>query len=171
MWASRMRKRIRLYAVALLPALWGVVGAVAISPVGAEVALADGPSAASATVAMYGGTNAGGWPVFAQVTRNGRMIKRIVGAIAADCTQGGMLVVPSEWRNVPISRARTFRTAYHDTDTVEGVEVTMSETLSGRLNRARSRMSAKWRATATFRSPDGTVDTCDTGTLGFVLHR
>lgn len=171
MWARRIRKRIGIYAVALLPAMWGIVGAVAISPMGAEVARAEAPSAASATVTMYGGTTDDGWPVFAQVTRNGRMIKRIVGAIAADCTQGGTLVVPSEWRNVPISRARTFRTAYDDSDTVDGVEVTVSETLSGKLNRAHTRISAKWHATATFRSQDGTVNICDTGTLGVVVHR
>ena len=171
MWASRMRKRIRVYAVALVPAVWAL-GGVAISPLGAEAAGADGPSAAGSALVTYGGTTSKGWPVFAQVTSNGRLIKRIVGGISADCTQGGMYVFPSEWRNVPISRARTFRVSYHDSDTLDdGVEVTVSETLSGKLNRARTRISAKWHASTTFRSPDGTVDTCDTGTLGVALHR
>jgi len=171
MWASRIQKRMRVYAVALVPAVWAF-GAVAISPLGAEVASAEGPSAAGSTVAMYGGTTSKGWPVFAQVTSNGRLIKRIVGAITADCTEGGPMVFPSEWRNVPISRARTFRASYEDSDTLDGgVEVTLSETLSGRMNRARTRLSAKWHASMTMRSPDGTVNTCDSGALGVALHR
>lgn len=171
MWASRMRKRMRVYAVALVPAVWAFAG-IAVSPLGAEVANAEGPSAAGSTVAMFGGTTSKGWPVFAQVSANGRMIKRIVGAITADCTQGGMWMFPSDWRRVPISRAGTFRVAFHDSDTLDdGVEVTVSETLSGRLNRAHTRISARWHATSTLRSPDGTVDTCDTGTLGVALHR
>ena len=171
MWASRMRRWLRAYAVALVPAVWAL-GAVAISPLGAEVASAAGPSAASATTTMYGGTTSNGWPVFAEVRRDGRQIKRIVGTIAADCTDGGMLFVPSEWRSVAISRARTFRVSSRDSDTLDdGIEVTMSETLSGKINRAHTRISARWHATTTFRSPDGTVNTCDTGTLGFALHR
>lgn len=171
MWASRMWKRMRVYAVAIVPAVWAL-GGVAMSPLGAEVASAEGASAAGSTVAVYGGITSNGWPVFAEVTSNGRMIKRMVGAIASDCTQGETSVFPSEWRNVPISRARTFRASYQDSDTLDdGVEVTLSETVSGKLNRAHTRISARWHATITMRSPDGTVDTCDTGTLGVSLHR
>lgn len=171
MWASRMQRWMRVYAVALVPAVWAF-GAVAISPLGAEVASAEGPSAANTTTAMYGGMTSNGWPVFAEVRRDGRLIKRIVGTIAAGCTDGGMFFVPSEWRSVPISRARTFRVSYRDSDTLDdGVEVTVSETLSGKINRAHTRISASWHATTTFRSPDGTVNTCDTGTLGIALHR
>ena len=83
-----------------------------------------------------------------------------------------MFFVPSEWRSVPISRAGTFRVSYRDSDTLDdGVGVTVSETLSGKINRAHTRISARWHATTTFRSPDGTVNTCDTGTLGIALHR
>ena len=171
MWASGMRKRMRVYVVALVPAVWAL-GSVAVSPLAAEVAHADGPSAASSTLAMYGGTTSNGWPVFAEVTSNGRKIKRIVGTIAADCTQGGELVFPSTWRDLRVTRAGAFRARYENTDTLDnGVDVTASEALSGKLNRAHTRISVRWHASTTFRSPDGTVDTCDTGTLGVALHR
>ena len=162
--------RIRAYATALLPAVWVLV-TLAMSPAAAEVALADGPSASSSSTVLYGGTTSNGWPVIAEVTPNGRLIKRIVGGIDADCSQGGVFSFPSTWRNVPVSRGGAFKASYHDTDSAEGVEVTMSETLAGRLNRAHTRVSATWRSTTTFRQPDGTVDVCDTGTLKVALHR
>ena len=171
MWASRIQKRVRVCAVALVPAVCAF-GGVAVAPLGAEVASAETPIAAGNVVAMYGGLTSNGWPVFAEVARNGRVIKRIVGTMAADCTQGGSDVFPSTWRNVRVSRNGTFTATYEDTDPLDnGGEIVMSERLTGKLNRARTRISATWRASTTFRSPHGTVDTCDTGALRVALHR
>jgi hypothetical protein len=167
---KRLHVPLRVRAAALLPAFW-VLAALAMSPVGAEVALADAPSASSSSTVLYGGLTSNGWPVIAEVTSNGRMIKRIVGGIGADCSQGGVLSFPSTWRNVPVSRRGGFKASYEDTGSSDGVEVTMSESLSGKLNRAHTRISATWRSSTTFRNPDGTVDTCDTGALRVTLHR
>jgi hypothetical protein len=43
--------------------------------------------------------------------------------------------------------------------------VTVSETFAGKFNRTRTRLTATWRSSTTFRAPDGTVDVCDTGSL------
>jgi hypothetical protein len=171
MWATRKRTRVplrvRAAAVALAPAVWAL-GALAMSPVGAELALAGGPTAAQRSAGvMYGGATSNGWPVVIELTRDGRRVKRVLGGMSARCSQGGMYTFPSQWRDLRISRTGAFRAAYQDTDVDEGVEVTYEEAFAGKLNRARTRVTGVWRASTTFRLPDGTVDVCDTGALRF----
>jgi hypothetical protein len=166
----RVPVRLRVLAAALLPAIC-VLGTLAMSPLGAELAYADGASAASRSVTVFGGLTADGWPVVAEVTADGRKVKRIVGAISASCSQGGSLAFPSQWHDLRISRSRTFKASYHDSEVVDGVEVTMSESLVGKLNSTRTKLSGIWRASTTFKEPDGTTDTCDSGSLKFSLHR
>jgi hypothetical protein len=166
----RIPLRMRARVIALVPAVWALA-AVATSPVGAELALADGPSAARSATVVYGGTTSNGWPVVADVTRDGRMIKRIVGAIPVHCSEGGDFSLPSQWRYLRVSRAGAFKASYENKDVEEGVEMTVSERLAGKLNSARTRISATWSLSMTFKNPDGTVDVCDSGTLKVTLRR
>ena len=174
MHATRKRSgiagRIRTHVAAVASVIWALA-AVTMSPLGAEVALADGPSAANRPAAVYGGTTSNGWPVFAEVTSDGHRIKRVLGAIYLDCGQGQGFTMRSQWHNLRISRSGTFKTSYRDTSADEGVETTYSETFAGRINRARTRLSASWRISMTFGNPDGAVDTCDSGALSVALHR
>jgi hypothetical protein len=174
MWSTGKRTRIpvgvRARAAALAPAV-ATLALVATSPMGAELALAGGPSAARTFTGVYGGMTSNGWPVIAEVSRDGRRLRRIVGAIAADCSQGGGYTIPAQWRDLRISRSGAFRASYEDTDVADGVEITLSETLTGKLNRARTRITAVWRAAASYRAPDGTVDVCDSGALRVTLRQ
>ena len=118
MHATRKRSgiagRIRTHVAAVASVIWALA-AVTMSPLGAEVALADGPSAANRPAAVYGGTTSNGWPVFAEVTSDGHRIKRVLGAIYLDCGQGQGFAMRSQWRNLRISRSGTFKTSYRDT--------------------------------------------------------
>ena len=161
----RMPLRIRAHVAALVPAIV-TLAAVAVSPMGAEVAMADGASAGQrSTGVVYGGLTSNEWPVVVEVTRDGRRIKRVVGGIFAACTQGGYHAFPSQWTDLRISRRGAFKASYYDTDVEEGTETTWSETFVGKFNRARTQLTATWRSSTTFRMPDGTVDVCDTGSL------
>jgi hypothetical protein len=156
---------IRAHVAALTPAV-AALAVAATSPMGAEVALADGSSAGQRSAGViYGGMTSNGWPVVVEVTRDGRMVKRVVGGMSAKCSQGGMYSFPSQWRYLRISRSGAFKASFNDSWLDEGVEVTAAETFVGKFNRARTRLTATWRASTTFRMPDGTVDVCDTGAL------
>jgi hypothetical protein len=149
--------------------LWALI-AVAMSPVGGEVALANGSAAARGSAVVLGGTTSNGWPVVAELSRDGRFIKRVLGGIYADCSEGGGWAFPSEWRDLRVSRTGAFKASYDDTDVDEGVEVTYFETLAGKLNRARTKLTATWRASTTFTYPDGTANVCDSGPLRVTLR-
>jgi hypothetical protein len=160
----RIPLRIRATVAALAPAV-AMVGLVAMSPMGAELALADASAAQRSAGVVYGGLTSNGWPVTVEVTRDGRLVKRVVGAMFADCSQGGSYTFPSQWRDLRVSRSGAFKASYHDTDVDDGVVVTYAETFVAKFNRARTRLTGKWRSSTTFRTPDGTVDVCDTGSL------
>jgi hypothetical protein len=161
----RIPLRIRARAAALAPAV-AALAVAATSPMGAELALADGSSAAQGSAGVvYGGLTSNGWPVVVEVTRNGRLIKRAVGAIRARCSQGGSFTLPSQWRFVRISRNGAFKASYDDSWVDEGTEVTVSESFVGKFNRPRTALTGTWRASTTIRMPDGTVDVCDSGSL------
>jgi hypothetical protein len=161
---------IRAHTAGLVSVGWAVA-IVAMSPAGAELALADGPSAARSKGAVLGGLTSNGWPVVAELTPDGHRFKRIVGAIVADCSQGGRWATPSEWRDLRISRSGAFKTSYRDTDVFDdGTQVTYVESFAGRINRARTRLTARWSSSTTLQYPDGTVDVCDTGVLKLTLH-
>ena len=166
----RVPVRMRALGAVLLPAIC-VLGTIAMSPLGAELAYADGASAASRSVITFGGLTSDGWPVMAQVSSDGRRVKRIVGAIYASCSQGGGFAAPSQWRDLRISRSGAFKASYHDSGVVDGEEITISETLVGKVNRARTKVTGTWRASTTFKEPDGTTDVCDSGSLKFSLRR
>jgi hypothetical protein len=175
MWATRKRVRIplriRALATALVPAMWAFA-AFAMSPAAADVALADGPTAAKRSAGViYGGMTSNGWPVIVEVTRDGRLVKRVVGGMSAPCSLGGRYTFPSQWRDLRISRAGAISASYQDTDVDEGVEVTYEESFAAKFNRERTRVTGKWRASTTFRMPDGSVDVCDTGSLRFTAQQ
>ena len=163
----RLRLWIRAQAAAVAPAIATLV-AFTMSPMGADLALADVPAAAQRPAGLvYGGTMSNGWPLVVEVTRNGRMVKGVVGAVSASCDQGGIFSFPSTWRYLRINRHGAFKASYRDNYLDEGTEVTVSETFVGRFNRNRTKVTGQWRDTHTFTAPDGTVEVCDTGSLSF----
>ena len=167
----RIQQRVRALAAALVPA-GTALALFTMSPMGAELAMADEPTAAQfSSGSILGGATSNGWPVVVELTRNGRMIKHAVAALSADCTQGGRFIYPSEWAFLRISRSGTFRTSWEDTDVYDGTQVHLTETFTGKFNRARTRLTATMRASTTFRMPDGTEDVCDTGALKITARR
>ena len=167
MRATRRATWILERVAALTPAIV-TFAIVSMSPLGAEVALAAESSASGRSAGVvYGGLTSNGWPLTVEVTRNGRMVKQVLGAISSPCSLGGSFIFPSTWRDLRISRSGAFRASYDDSFVDEGYEVTISETFAGKFNRKRTKLTGRWRAASTFRDRDGTVDVCDSGLLRF----
>ena len=171
MRATRRATRILGRVSALTPAI-ATLAIASMSPLGAEVALADGSSASQRSAGVvYGGMTSNGWPVTIETTRDGRMIKRVVGAIDADCSMGGSFTFASSWRYLRISPSGAFKASYRDDYLDEGYEVDVAETFAAKFNRNRTKITGTWRDVHTFRGSDGTVDVCDTGVLRFTAKQ
>jgi hypothetical protein len=167
-------RRVLSIVYAIAATLTPVAMALMLSPVGAEVALADASAQAGAARLAgipYGGLISNRWPVVFQVSRDGRQLVSVVGAIEMKCSEGGSLIVPDSWNRLPLSRRGGFRGTYRDAFEEGGDRVEISDSIRGRLNRARTRITGKWRSRMTLHQADGSVDTCDSGRLRFSAER
>jgi hypothetical protein len=130
----------------------------------------DSPDARSAAVAAvtYGGVTGQGWPVVVELSRNKRRVVRAVVGIALRCTAGGFAFYSDPYGNLAVNRKRKFSASFgpdterHDDGTTSDFEGSMS----GRLNRARSKISGTWRFKVTdYDNAGAVVDVCDSGSV------
>jgi hypothetical protein len=143
-----------------------------LSP-GAVALASPGDGAArgsSAKPVVLGGLTSKGWPVYIQLSGNGKRIIRAVGAIEANCSKGGSFSVPDRWTDVPV-RHRRFKATLRDSFTDNGETVDIDDTFSGKVNRKRTVVSGTWQTKTAFHEADGSVDTCDSGVLKFTARR
>jgi hypothetical protein len=145
------------------------------SPAGAAVAFAGTPGDGAARSARsgptaFGGLTSKGWPVYIQLSGNGKRITRAVAAIDSPCTKGGSITVPDKWTNVPIRHGR-FKDAFKDSSTENGETFDYDDTFAGKVNRKRTVVSGTWHVKTVIHEADGSVDTCDSGVLKFTARR
>jgi hypothetical protein len=116
---------------------------------------------------VLAGTTSQRWPAMFELVADGRMIKRAVIGVELKCSDGGTVPLPDPWLFVPVKRNGTFRATFHDTISDEGQTLEISDSLSGRFNRTRSRVSATLRTRMTFSSgvPGDPPVSCDSGNV------
>jgi hypothetical protein len=156
----------------LIATLVSVVGLIAVSPMGA-VALASEPEGiiSARGVNVLGGLTSQRFPVMIEVSKNGRQIKRAAAGINLPCSMGGSVTFPDRWTRITVSRRGSFKATYRDAFTDEGAVVTVSDSLEGKLNASRTVVTGRWRNTMVSREPNGTVETCDSGSVRFSARR
>jgi hypothetical protein len=145
------------------------------SPLGAAVAFAGTPHDGGARMARggsltLGGLTSKGWPVYIQLSANGKQVVRAVAAIETPCSKGSSLFAPDKWTRVPI-RHGLFRTAFRDSFTDQGQQVDFADVFTGKVNRKRTVVSGTWSVKLTIHEADGSVDTCDSGVLRYTARR
>lgn len=156
----------------MIATLVSMIGLIAVSPMGAT-ALATEPqgSASARGVHVLGGLTSQGFPVLVEVSRSGRQVKRIVAGLRMHCGQDGRITEPERWLRLPVSRRGAFRASYRDSFSDQGAQVTVSDSLVGKVNARRTAVSATWRLTMVVREPNGTVDSCDSGNVRVTARR
>ena len=158
--------RVTVAAVVLI----GLMGLTAVSAQAAE----RGPRPQRPATLKYAGETFRGGPVVVTVARDGRTLKRLVGAIEMTCSDGtdtfGMVTVAS-WRVLRISRGGSFGSHTEDSSVQDGSTVDYTESVSGRFNRARTSVTGHWQEKFVVHQPDGSTLTCDSGSLGFDADR
>lgn len=156
----------------LIVTLVSVVGMIAVSPMGATALATELESSASARgVHVLGGLTSQGFPVLIEVSSNGRQIRRAVAGIEQRCSAGGRFATSDKWMRVPVSRRGTFKVTYRDSFTDEGAVVTVSDSFEGKLNARRTVLTGRWRNTMVVREANGSVDTCDSGSVRVKARR
>jgi hypothetical protein len=130
----------------------------------------DGNHARSAAAAgvVYGGRTAQGWPVVIELNRNRRRVVQAVAGIRLDCTSGIVVNLSDRYFNGTVNNRRKFGGEFGP-DTrrnADGTSTDLEGSMSGALNRARSRASGRWHLKLTVYDAAGAVtDTCDSGSV------
>jgi hypothetical protein len=153
------------------------IGAALAVPLAASASHhSDGPYARSAATAgvTYGGLTSQGWPVVIQLNKSQRRVVRAVIGLHLRCTSGYEFDLPDGFVNLAVNAKRKFRAGFgpvtqrYDDGTTYDVE----GSISGALNRARSKMSGKWRLKVTDHNSAGAVtDTCDSGSVSWTAKQ
>jgi hypothetical protein len=156
----------------LIATLVSVVGIIAVSPMGAVAVASEPESIISARgVHVLGGLTSQGFPVLMEVARNGRQVKRAVAGIGLRCSAGGRFADSDSWTRIPVNRRGSFKATYRDSFMSEGDQVTISDSVEGKVNAKRTGVTGHWRNIMVVREPNGTVDTCDSGSVRFSARR
>ena len=144
-----------------------IVTAVGIPMAAGASQHSDNPYArsAAATGVVYGGRTSQGWPVMIELTKTGRKVAQAVIGLRLPCASGNFALFPDRYINMPVNKRRKFGTSFGP-ETVtndDGTKLESEGSISGGLNRARSKVSGRWHLKVVYLdTSDGVIDTCQT---------
>lgn len=137
--------------------------------VGALIALTAGSAQAATPPVVLAGFTSQSYPSFFKVS--GRSLA--VGSIALrmQCTSGAVFAVPDRFARVPIGPKGKFHEATGSTTTSDGVTYTATDTLTGSVNGAHSKLTGTWHLAIDYATSGGQTDRCDSGQVRFADTR
>jgi hypothetical protein len=122
----------------------------------------------------YGGFTKSGWPLVIQVARSGKQVTRAGIVLDMTCTSGVRFPFPDNYNKLAISKSGAFKSSFADEliDEGQGHFALLSGSISGKLNRARTKITGTWTLHDTERDAQGTpTDQCDSGTVRFSANQ
>jgi hypothetical protein len=148
------------------------MGRIRLSVVAAVVVamtLASPALARPAADVTFGGKTSAKWPVMVQLSRDGRQVAYAVAAWSAKCSDGPFAST-EEFTQIPVSTRRKFSKSYDTGNFQDGsATVRYAASLTGTINKRRSRITGTVRVMLSDKDPTNGVDsTCDTGTVKYV---
>jgi hypothetical protein len=165
MHAKRRRRFVRLALVGALAGTAAVSVPVAATASSHLVGAPAGSAAAKGVV--YGGMTAQGWPVVIEVSKDRRRVAQATAGLHLTCADGAFGRLADTYQGLTVQR-RKFRARFGPTH-VRQNDGTISDytgSISGTFNRARSKVSGRWRLQITDHDDTGgVVHTCDSGSV------
>ena len=161
--ARKSALRLGLVAVSISAAL--AVSLAASASAQGDAASARGAAAAALT---YGGLTSQDWPVV--ILLNKSQLRGVLAVIGVHfrCTSGDYINTSHGFFDLAVNNRRKFRASFgpitqrYD----DGTTYDLEGSISGALNRARSKVSGQWRLKVTDHDSTGAVtDTCDSGSV------
>jgi hypothetical protein len=118
---------------------------------------------------VLGGVTAQGGPVVLEMSRNGRQVVRAVSSLRLTCTSGAIFTLFDGYQKLPVKN-RKFSLSFGPqvVRNADGTTTDLEGSISGTLNKARSRATGRWQFKGTDRDAAGVVtDTCDSGAISW----
>jgi hypothetical protein len=163
--------RTKNKTVAGLTAAMAVCGALAIVPTSAgAAAVAKSRPAPAGGVAFVAETAAGGLNIVLSADR--RRVRTALFSYEQTCSDGDTTYDYDRFVAIPIAANRTFNYHYESgpqaMPATPGASFSYTNTLSGVVNKAGTRIIGSARSTFALSNPAGASFTCDTGAVKFV---
>jgi hypothetical protein len=152
---------------------WLRVGLVVAVVIAAHAVHAGSADAAPVTPApgavLLGAVTSQNMPAVFRVAGDGRTLTLAEIAVGMTCTSGAHFVLSDGFVRVPISKSGRLRVDYSQPATVGsgGTTYAVTDSVTGRLNRAHTKLSGVWRLSIDYSYTDGTTDHCDSGSVQF----
>ena len=155
----------------------GAIGAIAATVVvGVPLAASasthqSGPAARAAATSgvVYGGRTAQKFPVVIEMNKSGNRVVQAVIGMRLTCTSGTFVNLPDRYVRLPVKK-RKFHLSFgpDTTNNADGTTSVYQGSISGAINKARSKVTGKRQLTLTERDAAGAVtDTCESGVLSW----
>jgi hypothetical protein len=120
---------------------------------------------------VLGGITRAGWPVIVQMTSSFKTVRHAVIALRTRCTSGQAFVDHDGYLDMRVSRSGRFGASFGpqpNGSPSSGITETAQGSVSGRFNKARTKVSGTWRLTFIDKNAAGaTTDTCDSGRVAW----
>jgi hypothetical protein len=111
---------------------------------------------------VFGGFSAQGFPVVVEMNKSRRRVVRIGMGVEMLCTSGTALTVADHYEALKVSKKGRFTSSFTSTSHhADGTSSVQEGSITGALNRARTKVTGRWTAKQTDRDASGAVtDTC-----------
>jgi hypothetical protein len=126
---------------------------------------------AKASGAVYGGATSQDLPIVIEANKSGRKVKALI-AIRLKCTSGAILTLPDSY-SMRVKKGK-FAASFgpEPNRNQDGTSTDFEGSISGKFNKARTKVSGKWSFKGTDRDAAGAVtDTCDSGSVGWAAKQ
>jgi hypothetical protein len=123
---------------------------------------------AAAAGLVYGGQTSQGWPVVIQLSKNRRQVALASAGLHLTCTDDLFGRLTDRYARLPVNRRRKFGASFGPTHVRQddGTVSDFTGSISGAFNRARSKVSGRWRLQVTDHDTSGgETRTCDSGNV------
>jgi hypothetical protein len=165
---SRMRGRL---AVLLAAAAGGAAATTVVAASAGATNRVTPPTGSKRTAGglVYGGFTSQHWPSFFQLSKDGKTVTSAGLGIELKCGSGATIPVPDTIFSEPIGPGGHLHATYAVplTSNPDGTSFSGYGEIRATFDNHGNRMTGSWHTHATFISPTGARDECDSGSVAF----
>ena len=113
------------------------------------------------------------YPSFFRISANGKTVQASVIALGMSCASGATFAVPDEFAHIRIGPNGNLHAGFSLPPSAMqgGGTYSGSDSMTAKLNRARTQVRGTWELQLSYTFADGTTDHCDSGPVRFTDTR
>ena len=147
-----------------------IVSVVAASSAGCVLAASADARPIAAAGTILGGQTSQDWPIVLEMNKTGSQVVSASAGLRLTCTSGGIVNLPDGYQRLKVSSAGKFSASFGPITrrNDDGTTTDFEGSITGKFNKARTKVSGKWEFKGTDHDAAGAVtDTCSSGSVSW----